>query len=170
LHEDVRRGELLSPLLLNLVVDRLLTVTNDLGFKTFVYADDIIIRVQSKFVHSQGVNAKSPERGSKRKMGYKRGLKIIPHKTAIVPFTNRRILEGLRPLIINGKELKMLNEVKYLGVIFGVETQLEPAFKENNQKDTNHLWLVRRTCGRKWGLRPSMVHWLYTREIRLFIL
>jgi hypothetical protein len=50
------------------------------------------------------------------KWAAKEGLNINPHKTAIVPFTNKRILEGLGPLIINGKELKMLDEVKYLGV------------------------------------------------------
>ena len=27
-----------------------------------------------------------------------------------------------------------------------------------------------RPCGKKWGLRPGMVHWLYTRVIRPFIL
>jgi len=26
--------------------------------------------------------------------------------------------------------------------------------------------VVRCTCGKKWGLRPNMVHWLYTRVIR----
>jgi hypothetical protein len=45
-------------------------------------------------------------------VGWKRGT----HKTAIVPITNKRILEGLGPLIINGKELKMLDEVKNLKV------------------------------------------------------
>jgi hypothetical protein len=44
------------------------------------------------------------------------GLKISPHKTAIVPFTNSRKIEGLRPLLVHGKELKMREEVKYLGV------------------------------------------------------
>jgi hypothetical protein len=40
-----------SPLLWNLVVDRLLTVTNDLGFSTYGYGDDIIIIVQGKFAY-----------------------------------------------------------------------------------------------------------------------
>jgi len=44
------QGGVLSPLLWNLVVDRLLTITNDLGFSTFGYADDIVIIVQGKFV------------------------------------------------------------------------------------------------------------------------
>jgi len=51
------------------------------------------------------------------KWAVKEGLNISPHKTAIVPFTNRRKIEGLGPLILHGKELKMLDEVKYLGVI-----------------------------------------------------
>jgi hypothetical protein len=50
------------------------------------------------------------------KWAAKEGLNISPHKTTIVPFTNKRIIEGLGPLIINGKELKILDEVKYLGV------------------------------------------------------
>jgi hypothetical protein len=90
---DCPQGGVLPPLLWILVVDRLLTVTNDLGFSTFSYGDDIVIIVRDA----------------------KEELNISHHKTAIVPFTNRMILKGLGPLIINGKELKMLDEVKYLG-------------------------------------------------------
>ena len=46
------KGEVLSPLLWNLVVDRLFAVTNDLGFSTFGYADNIVIIVQGKFAHT----------------------------------------------------------------------------------------------------------------------
>ena len=42
----------LSHFLWNIVVDRLLAVTNYLGFNTFGYADDIVIIVQGKFVHT----------------------------------------------------------------------------------------------------------------------
>ena len=45
------------------------------------------------------------------------GLNISPYKTAIVPFTSRRKIGDLVPLILYGKELKMLGGVKYLGVI-----------------------------------------------------
>ena len=55
------------------------------------------------------------------KWAVKDGLNISPHKTAIVPFNNRRELEGLGPLIIHGKKLKMLDEVKYLRGNFGLE-------------------------------------------------
>ena len=36
----------------NLVVDRFLTITNDLGFSTVGYADEIVVKVQGKFAHT----------------------------------------------------------------------------------------------------------------------
>ena len=95
----------------NLVVDRLLAVTNDLGFSTFGYADDIII-VQGKFAHTVR-EIMQEALNMVVKWAVKEGLNISPHKTAIVPFTNRRKIEGLGPLILHSKELKMLEEVKY---------------------------------------------------------
>jgi len=77
-----------------LLVDRLLTVTNNLGFSTFGYADDTVIIVQGKFAHTvkeimqNALNVVS-------KWTVKEGLNISPHKTAMVPFTNRRKIEGL---------------------------------------------------------------------------
>ena len=107
---DVHREEFFSPLLWNLVVDRLLAITNDLG-----YADDIIIVVQGKFAHTlreimqEALNVVV-------KWAVKEGLNISPHKTAIVRFTNRRSTECLGSLTLCGKELTMLDGVKYLGV------------------------------------------------------
>ena len=88
---------------------RLLTVTNDLAFSTFRYADNIVIIVQGKFSHTVreimqnvlNVVAKWP---------VKEGLNISPHKTAMVPFTNRRKIEGLGPLKLHGKNLKTLDD------------------------------------------------------------
>jgi hypothetical protein len=110
------QGGVLSPLLWNLVVDRLLTVTNDLGFSTLGYADDIVIIVQGKFANT-GRELMQSALNMVAEWAVKEGLNISPQNTAIVPFTNRRKIEGLRPLKLHGKELKMLDEVKYLGVI-----------------------------------------------------
>jgi hypothetical protein len=88
------QGGVLSPLLWNLVADRFLTTTNDLCFSTFDYADNIVIIVQGKFVHTvreimqKALNVVV-------KWDAKDGLNISPHKTAIVPFTNRK-KRGLR--------------------------------------------------------------------------
>jgi retron-type reverse transcriptase len=47
------QGGALSPLLWNLVVDRLLAATNDLGFSTFGYVDDFVIIIHDKFAHTK---------------------------------------------------------------------------------------------------------------------
>jgi hypothetical protein len=110
------QGGVLSPLLWNLVVGRLLAVTNDLGFSTFGYADNIVIIVQGKCAHSVR-EIMQEDLNVVVKWTVKEGLNISLHKTVIVPFTNRRKIEGLGPLTLHGKELQMLDEAKYLGVI-----------------------------------------------------
>jgi len=75
------QGGVLSPLLWNLVVVTLLTVTNDLGFSTFGYADDMVIIVQGKFAHTvRGIMQKALNMVVK--WAVKEGLNISPHKTA----------------------------------------------------------------------------------------
>jgi hypothetical protein len=114
--EGCPQGGALSPLLSNLVADRLLVATSDLGFSTFGYADDIVIIVQGKFAHT----VRELMQGALNvvvKWAVEEGLNISPHKTDIVPFTNRIKIEDLELLTLHGKELKMLGEVKYLGVI-----------------------------------------------------
>jgi hypothetical protein len=109
------QGGVVSPLLWNLVADRLLTTTNDLGFSTFSYADDIVIIVQGKSVHTI-TEIMQKALNVVVKWAANEGLNISPHKRAMVPFTNKKKIEGLGPLILHGKELKMLDKVKYLGL------------------------------------------------------
>jgi hypothetical protein len=158
------QGGVLSPLLWSLVVDRLLVETNDVGFSTFGYADDVVIIVQGKFAHTVGELMQRAV-DIVVKWAVKVGLYISPHKT-IVPFTNRRKVEDLRPLILQGKELKMLGEVKYLGVILDSKLNWNHHLQKIIRKAVTTFAVARRMYGKRWGLRPCMVHWLYTRVIR----
>jgi hypothetical protein len=96
----------------------------------------------------------------------KEGLNISPHKRAIVPFTSRRKIEGLGPPILHGKELQMWDEVKYLGVTLDSKLNWNQHLQKIISKAQTTFAAVRRICGKKWGLRPNMVHWLHTRVIR----
>jgi hypothetical protein len=96
----------------------------------------------------------------------KGGLNISTHRTATVPFTNRRKTEGLGTLILCGKELKMLDEVKYLGVTLDSKLNWNQHLQTIIREAQTTFAVVRRICGKKWGLRPNVVHWLYTRVIR----
>ena len=140
----------MSPLFWNLVVDRLLTITNDLGFSTCGYADDIIIIVQGKFAHTvRKIMQETLNVVVKRAV--KEGLNISPHKTTIVPFTNRRKIEGLGPLILHGKERTMLDAVKYLGVTLDSKHNWNQHLQKIIRKAQTAFAVVRRICGQKSG-------------------
>jgi hypothetical protein len=158
----------LSPLLWNAVVDRLLAATNALGFSTFGYADDIIIIVQGKFAHT--VRELMQSALNVVKWAVKEGLNISPHKTVIVPFTNRRKIEDVGPLTLHRKQLKILGQVTHLGVILESKLNWNQNLQKIIRKAQTTSAVVRRTYGKKWGLKPNMVHWLYTRVIRPSIL
>jgi hypothetical protein len=104
------------------------------------------------------------------KWAVKEGVNISPHKTNIVPFTNRRQIEDLGPLTLHSKELKMLGEVKYLGVILDSKLNWNQHLQKIIRKAHTTFAVLRCMCGKKWGLKPNMVHWLYTRVIRPSIL
>ena len=122
----------------NLVVDRLLAVTNDQGFSTFGYDDDIVIIVQGKYAHTVR-EIMQETLNLVVKWANKEGLNISPHKTAIVPFTNRRKTEGLVPLILHGKELEMLGAVKYLGVILDSKLNWNQHLHKTISKTQTHF-------------------------------
>jgi hypothetical protein len=133
------QGGVLSPLLWNLVADRLLTTTNDLGFNAFGYAHDITIIVQGKFANTFR-EIMQKVLNVLVKWAAKEGLNISPHKTAIVPFTSRKKIEGLGPLILHGKELKMLDKVNCLVVTLDSKFNWNQHF-QHNYENTNQLYV-----------------------------
>jgi hypothetical protein len=158
------QGGILSPLLWNLV-NGLLAATNDQGFNAYGYAVAIVIIVQGKFAHMVR-ELMQAALDMVSNWTIQEGLSISPHKTAIVPFTNRRKLEGLGPLLLRGKRLQMLDEVKYLGVTIDSKLSWNQHLQVIIRKTKTTFAVIRHTCGKQWGLRPKMVHWLYTRVIR----
>ena len=72
-------------------------------------------------------------------------LNISPQKTAIVPFTNRRKVEDLGPLILHGKELKML------GVILDSKLTWNQHLQKIIRQGQTTFVVVRRMCGKKMG-------------------
>jgi hypothetical protein len=111
------QGGVLSPLLWNLVVLELLADLNNQGLCAMGFADDIVIIAQGKFTHTVR-EVMQAALNEVFKWTTKEGLSISPQRTVVVPFTNKRNIEGLGPLLLLGKQLQLMGGVKYLGVFF----------------------------------------------------
>jgi hypothetical protein len=73
-------------------------------------------------------------------MGYSvRELSISPQKTVVIPFTNKRNIEGLGRLTLLGKQLQLKDGVKYLGVF--LDSKLNPLAPELFFKFLHTLYL-----------------------------
>jgi hypothetical protein len=94
------------------------------------------------------------------------GLSVNPDKTNLVVFTKKRKLDDFFEPLLFGVTLHRSESVSYLGVT--LDSRLAWREHVNNKvvKAQNSLWAHRRSFGTVWGLRPSVVYWLYTSVIR----
>lgn len=154
------QGGVLSPKLWCLAVDGLLEDLITAGFETVGYSDDIVIMNRGVDVLSLSERMRVAldivERWCARY-----GLTVNPDKTECVLFTRRRKLEGVVGPQFYGKTLGLAPKTKYLGLM--LDSKLNWSAHENYvaQKFLNGYWLCRRMIGSSWGLRPSMIRWLY---------
>ena len=161
------QGGVLSPLLWCLVLDGLLHTLNEEGAYAQGYADDIAIIVTGKFT-STVKELMQKALGKVERWCRTHSLSVNPDKTEVVAFTNRRNVD-LRGLTFYGRELEPSKSVKYLGVTLDYRLNWKQHVSEVVRKATVCLWACRRTVGYNWGLKPRIVHWLYTAVIRPMI-
>ena len=170
-HSTVARGcpqgGVLSPLLWCLVLDGLLRNLNEAGVYAQGYADDLAIVVTGRFPST----IKELMQGALRKVEqwcHTHGLSVNPEKTEVVPFTNKRGVD-LNGLTLFGSELRLSKSVKYLGVTIDSRLTWKDHIERIVRRTTASLWMCRRLFGCTWGLKPRVVHWLYTTVIRPMI-
>ena len=158
------QGGVLSPLLWSLVVDELLQKLTEQGFEVVGFADDVVILVRGKF-DSTISNRMQIALNYTLNWCIKEGLNINPSKTTIVPFTRKRKYT-ISNLKLGETILQLSTEVKYLGIILDQKLNWNAHIEYAIGKATSALWVCSRTFGRKWGLKPSMISWLYLSIIR----
>jgi hypothetical protein len=94
------------------------------------------------------------------------GLSVNPDKTRLVAFTRKRKLAGFFEPRLFGVILQHSRSPKYLGVIMDARLTWKEHIEAKARKACNMMWACRRACGRRWGLRPRVVRWLYTSVVR----
>ena len=160
------QGGVLSPLLWNMVLDSLLWELENNGVFVQGYADDLVILIPGKLVSELLSRAlKIVDNWCEEA-----GLSINPGKVAIVPFTRRRSIGGMVPLKVQGTNIELSKQVKYLGVILDHRLHWGAHLNRVIDRGKWALMTCRRLVGGTWGLRPKLMNWAYVSMIRPAIL
>jgi hypothetical protein len=146
-------------------VDELIGGPNGNGYYTLGYADDMAILIRGKFPNT--LSELLQEALSMVQQWCDRTqLSITPQKMMIVPFTWKRDLRGLKEPTLSGHMLQLTTEVKYLELILDKELTWKAQMKNVMDKAYTAFWTCKGTSGKTWGLKPRVVHWIYTMVIR----
>ncbi|XP_067204590.1 uncharacterized protein [Linepithema humile] len=156
-----RQGGVLSPLLWCLVADGLLKALDDRGFTAQGYADDVAILVRGPFLETllelmQGALEVVEE------WCQRTGLAVNPLKTGLTVFTRKYKVDTIVGPTLGEVRLVPTESVKYLGVILDRKLLWEEHLRNRCKSLYQYFWMCRRTFGQTWGLKPSMIHWIYT--------
>jgi hypothetical protein len=80
--------------------------------------------------------------------------------------THNRNIRGFNNLRLFGTELRLTDQVKYLGVILDKKLDWKAHLENRMHKACIAYWQCRRAVGKTWGLSPRLVAWLYTSVVR----
>lgn len=162
------QGGVLSPLLWNLVANKLLKILNGAGIYTQGYADDIVIVIAGKFMSTL---TELMQRALKTVELWclDENLTVNPSKTTIVPFTRKHGVLKERPPKLFGLDLVWSSEAKYLGVIIDRTLTWNAHIESKVNQSKSCMFACRRVIGKTWGLSPKITFWLFTAVIRPLI-
>jgi hypothetical protein len=87
----------------------------------------------------------------------------------MVLFTNNKKTEGFYNPRLFSTELRMTDQVKYLGIILDKKLDWKAHLENRIRKACIAYWQCRRAVGKTWGLSPMVVAWLYTSVVRAIL-
>ncbi|XP_059048817.1 cell adhesion molecule Dscam2-like, partial [Achroia grisella] len=157
------QGGVLSPLLWNLVVNELIEELNDNDLYTVGYADDIAVLISGNFEGTLCDCMREAFRTIER-WCENHELSVNPSKTELIMFTNKRAPGTFNLPKLFNTELKLKEDVKYLGVILDSKLLWNKHLDHKINKSTIAFYQCRKM--HKWGVSPKITLWLYTSVIR----
>ena len=159
------QGGIISPLLWLLVVDELLINLEREGANVIGYADDLAILVRGKFpdILSELI---SNFLYSAKRWAASKGLGVNADKTELVLFTKRYKIPNFALPKLDGKEIPLSSEAKYLGVILDKKLNWKSNIEMRRKKALIAWYTCNKCLGNKWGLKPSIIKWIYLAVVR----
>jgi len=159
------QGGVLSPLLWNIVINRLLLQLEKEGIGVVAYADDVAIAVSGKHL-STIKEVMQNALSIIAKWASSCGLGINPAKTELVLFTRKYKTPEIIPPSLNGTRLAFTDKARFLGTILDSKLSWRPNIMERVNKATIALYSCKSAIGKRWGMKPELVHWLFTAVVR----
>ena len=95
----------------------------------------------------------------------KQELQFSSKKNEIELFTRKRP-PNLGSLSMNGTKLELSKEARLLGVTLDSKLTWKSHITRITRKATIVLMQCRQIVGKTWGIKPSMMKWIYTAMIR----
>jgi hypothetical protein len=93
-------------------------------------------------------------------------LSIGPKKKVVIPFTRKTNIKGLTEPILFSKSIQLPSEVKHHGITLDKGLTWKKQLDKVIDKVYKAFWTCRGTFGKTWGLKPKVVHWIYTTVMR----
>ena len=153
-------GDTLSPFLWNCVLYNLLLELRSRGFYVQAYADDLAVLVTgADMLWIRGMAQKAINIATNWALDQE--LQFSSKKTEIILFTHKRNPD-LGSLSINGTKLELSKEARLLGVTLDSKLTWKPRITRITRKATTTLMQCRQIVGKTWGIKPSMMKWIYT--------
>ncbi|CAL4095421.1 unnamed protein product [Meganyctiphanes norvegica] len=159
------QGGILSPMLWNLVINSLIILINSTPADSEGFADDVNLLIRGIDIDTI-INIGQQCLDKIREWGLKTGLNFSPTKTEAILFTWKKKWDIKTSLKLGDNEIKMCQQVKYLGVILDSKMSWRPHCQDRVRKATIALMQCRRAIGKSWGLKPRQALWIFTAIIR----
>ncbi|GBN73106.1 hypothetical protein AVEN_189696-1 [Araneus ventricosus] len=152
----VPQGSVLSVTLFNLKINKILNQIPQ-SVTAYLYVDDLYISctgIHMNFIERQLQNAVN----SIQKWSLMNGFTFSTSKTAAVHFCRKRNLHIDPEIKLDGHSIPLLNEIRFLGVIFDTKLTFLPHVISLRKKCERSLNILRVLSTTAWGAdRPSVL-------------
>ena len=153
------QGGVLSPFLWNIVLNPLLKKLNMIN-QGQAFADDLNITISGDDPFEIFKNAKNTIDFIENWCN-ENGLTISEGKTNAMFWTRARKLEHPNHIMVGKTKVKLTNSLKYLGVYIDNKLKFTDHITNMVTKTKNVIFAAKKAIGKKWGLKPHMIYWLY---------
>jgi len=155
----VPQGSILSVTLFGLKINSIIKAISP-GVESYLYVDDFLICYRSKHIHiierhlQQCLNKLAD-------WAHTNGFKSSPSKTVCIHFCKLRKSHPEPTLLLNGTPVPVVEETKFLGVVFDRKLSFIPHIKHLKDKCTKALNLLRVLAHPSWAADQETLFYLF---------